>query len=183
MARSRISRRHFLQATGAMAGGYLLPSVVFSQTIPELPKQALAESVPPPDYELTIATKPIELAPNRIVSVTTYNGQFPGPLLRFQEGSQSPSTSTTRPIPPSSSTGTGSSSPPMSMAPPRKAPPSSPPTAAAASALPRDPPGCASTTPTCTPARIWPPANTPAWSAPSISNPKTTPASTTRKCS
>jgi FtsP/CotA-like multicopper oxidase with cupredoxin domain len=38
------------------------------------------------DYSLTIATGPIELAPNRIVSVTTYNGQFPGPLLRFKEG-------------------------------------------------------------------------------------------------
>ena len=38
------------------------------------------------DYTLTIATTPIELAPHRIVSVTTYNGQFPGPLLRFKEG-------------------------------------------------------------------------------------------------
>ncbi len=38
------------------------------------------------DYTLTIATQPIELAPNRIVSVTAYNGQFPGPLLRFKEG-------------------------------------------------------------------------------------------------
>jgi FtsP/CotA-like multicopper oxidase with cupredoxin domain len=40
------------------------------------------------DYSLTIATQPIELAPNRIVSVTTYNGQFPGPLLRFKEGAR-----------------------------------------------------------------------------------------------
>jgi FtsP/CotA-like multicopper oxidase with cupredoxin domain len=40
----------------------------------------------PADYTLTIATKPIELAPNRILSLTTYNGQFPGPLLRFKEG-------------------------------------------------------------------------------------------------
>jgi FtsP/CotA-like multicopper oxidase with cupredoxin domain len=38
------------------------------------------------DYSLTIATKPIELGPKRIVSITTYNGQFPGPLLRFKEG-------------------------------------------------------------------------------------------------
>jgi len=37
------------------------------------------------DYALTIASTPLELAPNRIVSVTTYNGQFPGPLLRFKE--------------------------------------------------------------------------------------------------
>ena len=42
----------------------------------------------PPDYTLTIAVKPIELAPNRILSTTTYNGQFPGPLLRLKEGQQ-----------------------------------------------------------------------------------------------
>ena len=42
----------------------------------------------PADYTLTIAVKPVELAPKRIVSTTTYNGQFPGPLLRFQEGRQ-----------------------------------------------------------------------------------------------
>jgi FtsP/CotA-like multicopper oxidase with cupredoxin domain len=40
----------------------------------------------PADYTLTIAVKPIELAPNHIISATTYNGQFPGPLLRFKEG-------------------------------------------------------------------------------------------------
>jgi len=42
----------------------------------------------PADYTLTMAVKPVELAPNRIVSTTTYNGQFPGPLLRFKEGKQ-----------------------------------------------------------------------------------------------
>ena len=35
-----------------------------------------------------IKTSPIEIAPNRIISATTYNGQFPGPLLRFKEGQQ-----------------------------------------------------------------------------------------------
>ena len=40
------------------------------------------------DYTLRIATTPVELAPNRIVSIATYNGQFPGPLLRFKEGRQ-----------------------------------------------------------------------------------------------
>ncbi len=44
------------------------------------------QSEGPADYSLTIATTPIELAPNRIISVTTYNGQFPGPLLRLKEG-------------------------------------------------------------------------------------------------
>ena len=40
----------------------------------------------PADYTLTIAVTPVELAPNRIISTTTYNGQFPGPLLRLKEG-------------------------------------------------------------------------------------------------
>jgi len=39
-----------------------------------------------PDYTLRIKISPIEIAPNRIISATTYNGQFPGPLLRFKEG-------------------------------------------------------------------------------------------------
>ena len=39
-----------------------------------------------PDYTLRIATGLVELAPEHIVSTTLYNGQFPGPLLRFKEG-------------------------------------------------------------------------------------------------
>ena len=38
------------------------------------------------DHTLRIGTGLVELAPNRIVSTTLYNGQFPGPLLRFKEG-------------------------------------------------------------------------------------------------
>ena len=38
------------------------------------------------DYTLRIKSSPVEIAPNRIISMTTYNGQFPGPLLRFKEG-------------------------------------------------------------------------------------------------
>ena len=41
-----------------------------------------------PDYVLRIAASPIEIAPGNIVSAVTYNGQFPGPLLRFKEGQQ-----------------------------------------------------------------------------------------------
>src|SRR5205085_11278659 len=40
------------------------------------------------DYTLRIKTSPIEIAPKRIISAITYNGQFPGPLLRFREGRQ-----------------------------------------------------------------------------------------------
>jgi FtsP/CotA-like multicopper oxidase with cupredoxin domain len=38
------------------------------------------------DYTLRIATGLVELGPGHIVSTTLYNGQFPGPLLRFKEG-------------------------------------------------------------------------------------------------
>jgi FtsP/CotA-like multicopper oxidase with cupredoxin domain len=38
------------------------------------------------DYTVRIAKGRVELAPDTIVSTTTYNGQFPGPLLRFKEG-------------------------------------------------------------------------------------------------
>ena len=39
-----------------------------------------------PDYVLRIGASPVEIAPKHIVSAITYNGQFPGPLLRFKEG-------------------------------------------------------------------------------------------------
>jgi FtsP/CotA-like multicopper oxidase with cupredoxin domain len=38
------------------------------------------------DYTLRIGTGLVELAPDHIVSTTLYNGQFPGPLIRLQEG-------------------------------------------------------------------------------------------------
>lgn len=41
---------------------------------------------PAPDHVIRIAKGLVELAPDQIVSTTLYNGQFPGPLLRFQEG-------------------------------------------------------------------------------------------------
>ncbi len=51
---------------------------------------ALAACAGPPhgkaDYTLRIATGTVELAPGRVVSTLTYNGQFPGPLLRFMQG-------------------------------------------------------------------------------------------------
>jgi|SRR5579871_116635 len=39
-----------------------------------------------PDYTIRIATGLAELSPEHIVSTTLYNGQFPGPLIRFREG-------------------------------------------------------------------------------------------------
>jgi len=38
------------------------------------------------DHTLQIGTGLVELSPKHIISTTLYNGQFPGPLLRFKEG-------------------------------------------------------------------------------------------------
>jgi FtsP/CotA-like multicopper oxidase with cupredoxin domain len=38
------------------------------------------------DYTVRIGTGLVELSPEHIVSTTLYNGQFPGPLLKFKEG-------------------------------------------------------------------------------------------------
>ena len=53
-----------------------------------LPRPAAAEEPlgEKADYALRIASGLVELSPEHIVSTTLYNGQFPGPLLRFQEG-------------------------------------------------------------------------------------------------
>ena len=87
MPSSRFSRRKLVKAVGALAGGSLLGGTVGCKP-PAMsqPKEAAVPAGGPADYTLTIAVKPVELAPNRIVSTTTYNGQFPGPLLRFKEG-------------------------------------------------------------------------------------------------
>jgi len=69
------SRRQFLK-TSALTAGAICVS----------PRHAFAAQEPAPDYSLHIQESAIEVAPKRIVSATTYNGKFPGPLLRFKEG-------------------------------------------------------------------------------------------------
>ncbi len=86
------SRRKFLKTLGAGAGALML----FSEN--SLAQAAFAtlqnKTSPLPnesdsaDFTLHIQTSPVEIAPNRIISATTYNGRFPGPLLRFKDGQQ-----------------------------------------------------------------------------------------------
>ena len=57
--------------------------------IPQTRAQADETAPPvqrPADYTLRIGTGLVELAPDHIVSTTLYDGQFPGPLMRFKEG-------------------------------------------------------------------------------------------------
>jgi len=70
------SRRDFLKVAAAATTGALLPTVL----------RAHAGFASQPDYTIDIKVTPIEIGRDRIVSVTTYNEQFPGPLLRFKEG-------------------------------------------------------------------------------------------------
>ncbi|HEY4365234.1 MAG TPA: multicopper oxidase domain-containing protein [Bryobacteraceae bacterium] len=74
-----LSRRDLLKTAGALASGSLVSCT-------SVPKDSATAPTGPADYTITIAVKPVELAPNKIISTTTYNGQFPGPLLRFKEG-------------------------------------------------------------------------------------------------
>jgi FtsP/CotA-like multicopper oxidase with cupredoxin domain len=73
-----MSRREFLkQATTTLGGAALAPRSAAAMW--QQPGVAA-------DYTLRIAAAAIEIAPKRFVSTVVYNGQFPGPLLRFAEG-------------------------------------------------------------------------------------------------
>jgi FtsP/CotA-like multicopper oxidase with cupredoxin domain len=74
-------RRDFLKTLGAMtvlsSSSGTIAGAVQSQSTG-------AQPVGKADYSIRIATTAVELAPGRTVHTTTYNGQFPGPLLRLQ---------------------------------------------------------------------------------------------------
>lgn len=81
-----ISRRDFLKTTGVLTGSAMLPSLSFPAADTEA--RASIQSEAAADYTIRIAATPIEIAPKRILSAVAYNGQFPGPMLRFKEGKQ-----------------------------------------------------------------------------------------------
>ncbi len=81
------SRRRFLKVSGLSAGALLLaPTIEATSLNPGTHQAAAAADASPADYTIRIGITPVEVAPNRIISTVTYNGQFPGPLLRFKEG-------------------------------------------------------------------------------------------------
>lgn len=83
MKNSPVSRRSFLQTSGLTAGAMLLSETGSPSAAAMWGAQ---DSSGPADYTLHIKNSPVEIAPKRIISATTYDGQFPGPLLRFKEG-------------------------------------------------------------------------------------------------
>ena len=71
-----VDRRRFLEILGASALAATLPTRT----------PLVAEEAESADYTLRIGNGLVELSPDHIVSTTLYNGQFPGPLIRFKEG-------------------------------------------------------------------------------------------------
>jgi FtsP/CotA-like multicopper oxidase with cupredoxin domain len=72
-------RRDFLKLSGLAGLAGAMPSLQgWAQTEPAAETSA--------DYTIRIGTSLVELGPSQIISTTTYNGQFPGPLLRLTEG-------------------------------------------------------------------------------------------------
>ena len=74
-----IDRRSLLKCAGLVPLIGAAPRLAFGAD------EATAEKA---DYTLRIGTGLVELAPDHIVSTALYNGQFPGPLLRFKEEQQ-----------------------------------------------------------------------------------------------
>jgi len=80
MHSSATNRRDFLKLASATA---LMPSLKLdAQGRAEPPETGSQQAA----YTLHIQNGLIEIGKNRFVSTTIFNGQFPGPLLRFREG-------------------------------------------------------------------------------------------------
>ncbi|MBV9315585.1 MAG: multicopper oxidase domain-containing protein [Pseudonocardia sp.] len=78
-----VGRRDFLRLAGlaALAAGGVASTATACARTPSAPP-----STGKADYTLRIGTGRVELASDTTISTATYNGQFPGPLLRFAEG-------------------------------------------------------------------------------------------------
>ncbi len=74
-----------MKLTGTAACAAALPS---ERILGLATPRSVRDSAGSSDYVLRIAASPVEIAPKQIVSTITYNGKFPGPLLRFREGQQ-----------------------------------------------------------------------------------------------
>ena len=80
------SRRRFLQAAAITSAAILWPRVEALAETKAANSSPQASESKSAAYTVRIRVSPVEIAPHRIISVTTYNGQFPGPLIRLKEG-------------------------------------------------------------------------------------------------
>lgn len=104
-----MNRRTFIAQAGAALGGAAVASVV--------PAWAQTAS----DVKLEIAPLALEIAPGKVIHTVAYNGQVPGPLIRWPEGKPIAIDVFNRTRSPKSSTGTAFGRPPRWMARRRKA--------------------------------------------------------------
>jgi FtsP/CotA-like multicopper oxidase with cupredoxin domain len=87
-----MDRRKFIRSAGFVLPltGLLPPGAADHISSPpaggEVGRREQATSEEAADYTIRIGTGLIEVGPQHILSTTTYNAQFPGPLLRFREG-------------------------------------------------------------------------------------------------
>ncbi len=81
-----LDRRHLLKLGAAASVSGVIPAG--AQTMEHAHPGAMTPASPhgAADHTIRIATGLVELGQDTIVSTKLYNGQFPGPLLRFQEG-------------------------------------------------------------------------------------------------
>ena len=76
-----LKRRDFLKTTGAMT---VLSSSSTAMAVAVQSRTPQAQLTDKADHTIRISRTAVELAPGRVVNTTTYNGQFPGPLLRLR---------------------------------------------------------------------------------------------------
>jgi FtsP/CotA-like multicopper oxidase with cupredoxin domain len=81
----RESRRTFLK-TAALASGAAVLSQTNRMRAWQAPIASAQSQSASADYRLRVRVSPVEIGKDRIVSITNYNGQFPGPLIRLKEG-------------------------------------------------------------------------------------------------
>ena len=78
-----IDRRTILKLGGLAAVGGVLDAC---RRATDRTDEAAPRTTAAADYTLRIGTGLVELAPDRVIATSVYNGQFPGPLLRLHEG-------------------------------------------------------------------------------------------------
>jgi FtsP/CotA-like multicopper oxidase with cupredoxin domain len=79
-----MDRRKFIRSTAlAFPVAGILPAAAIALRDAKALDLLPAE---PADHTIRIGTGLVEVGPQQIIPTTTYNGQFPGPLLRFKEG-------------------------------------------------------------------------------------------------
>ena len=81
-----MNRRDFVKTTGLLALAAGLPLDAGAALAAADPRTATATAAAKPDYTLRIAPGVLEIGPQKFVSTTLYNGDFPGPLLRLTAG-------------------------------------------------------------------------------------------------